>query len=101
MERDGIAEEIGGQGYLDLVREAKLVRAFNHQGGGLRVAERYDAARGERLVDVLALSTSEIGGRVPTSIVNSATAGAMCAVFSGLARSLQERFPESDCRLLV
>ena len=62
-----IADEIGATQYFLLVERARLVRAFNLVGGGLRVAERYDAALRERVVDVESLSTSEIGGRVPTS----------------------------------
>lgn len=86
---------IGGGAYLELVHDARLTRAVNHAGGGLTVCERLEESTGERVVDVVALSCSDIGGRVPTSIVNSATAGAMCATVSGLGKALKEKVPGS------
>lgn len=92
---DEVDGALGMRTYLELVREAKLQMAYNQVGGGLTVRERLDEATGEVLVDMHSLSCSEIGGRVPVSIVNSATAGAMCAVYEGLGKQLKEQFPGS------
>ena len=92
----GLLDEIGAREYLELVKEARLVRGFNLPGGGLAVEERIDDETGERCVDVIALSSTEIGGRVPTSVVNSATAGAMVAVFVGLGKALERQHPGTE-----
>ena len=91
-----LLDEIGAREYLELVKEARLVRGFNLPGGGLAVEERIDDETDERCVDVIALSSTEIGGRVPTSVVNSATAGAMVAVFVGLGKALERQHPGTE-----
>ena len=92
-----VADEISAAHYLELVRRGGYVRGFNLVGGGLRVDERIDAESGERFVDVVAISASEIGGRLPVGIVNSATAGAMCALFNALGTALTKQHP--GCRM--
>ena len=82
---EGEAEaDAGAAGWLGMADGLKLLRGRNLLGSGCTIRERLEA--GEVVVDVRMINASLIGGRLPISIINSATAGAMVAIVGGIDR---------------
>ena len=83
---EGVSEmgDVGAAEWLKMADGLKLVRGQNLKGSGCFLRERL--ADGEVVVDMTMVAASLIGGRLPISIINSATTGAMIAIVGGLAR---------------
>ena len=88
---------IGARGYLALVAAQKLIRGINLEGSGLLISERLDI-QGNLLVDVTVLASCEVGGGLPISLVNRASAGALVGAFQAVVTVLGRGVP--GCLLL-
>ena len=88
-------DALGARQYLALVSAQKLVRGLNIHGSGLVIAEALDE-RGERRVDVNILASCEVGGGLPISIVNGASAGALLGACLAIAKVLAKMAPGSQ-----
>jgi len=77
----------GVQDWLKLAAKDGLVVARNLMGTGSLVQERIDGER--RVIDRYGISQSEPGGRLPTSLINSATGSAIIDIESAIIRRLK------------
>jgi hypothetical protein len=66
-------------GWFALADKEERVRARNLAGSGVLLVERGGS------LELTILTTSEIGGKVPAPVVNSATGGALHGILVGMA----------------
>ena len=82
LDRDAVG------GWLALADGQGLVRARNLSGSGLKISERM--AGSAKVVDIVMITTSEIGGSLPVGVVNGATGDALFSLVTGLHRNMQK-----------
>lgn len=91
-----VATETRAPDYFQRAVDAKgIVRARNLAGSGTRLTEIRQKSN-DVVLDICMVTASDLGGMLPSAIVNPAVASAFHEILLGLARELQKFIPNAS-----